>query len=75
MTTRSVQAGIRSLGQACYQLFRNPASHSTDGLSEQEAREQLAVMSIFARWIERCEVLRSTPFEQDLDVSSNQEVR
>jgi hypothetical protein len=41
--------------------IRNPATHSTDDLAEQEALEQLAVLSTLARWIDGCELVEATP--------------
>ena len=46
-------------GAGCFQAIRNPAGHlpkDEHQLSEQEALEQLASPSLFARWIERAAV-------------------
>jgi uncharacterized protein (TIGR02391 family) len=55
-TTQSVQEGLRALGAAAFQLARNPASHRVDDISEQEALEMMAVLSLFARTVETCTV-------------------
>lgn len=55
-TRESVTQGALSFGVGCFQAIRNPVGHLPDDehdLSEQEALEQLAAWSLFARWIER----------------------
>lgn len=46
------------MAQGVFAAIRNPASHSTDETPKQEAREQLATLSILMRWIERCELVK-----------------
>lgn len=55
-TTQSVQDGLRSLGVAAFQFARNPASHRIDDMTEQEALELMALLSLFARTVETCTV-------------------
>lgn len=55
-TTRSMQQGMRALGQACFSIARNISSHILDDLSEQEGLEQLAMLSLFARILDTCSV-------------------
>lgn len=55
-TRESMTQGALSFGVGCFQAIRNPVGHLPDDehdLSEQEALEQLAAWSLFARWIER----------------------
>ena len=42
------------LGMGCAQGIRNPQAHPTDALTEQEALEQLAALSVLARWVDAC---------------------
>jgi hypothetical protein len=58
-TRGSVTAGVLSFGVGCFKAIRNPLGHLPDDqhdITEQEALEQLAAWSLFARWIERAEV-------------------
>ena len=48
----SAHEGAQYLGMGCAQGIRNPQAHGTDELDEQEALEQLAALSILARWVE-----------------------
>jgi uncharacterized protein (TIGR02391 family) len=58
-TRESQNQGALSFGVGCFQAIRNPIGHLPDDqheITEQEALEQLAAWSLFARWIERAEV-------------------
>jgi hypothetical protein len=58
-TRDSVTAGVLQFGVGCFKAIRNPIGHLPDDqheITEQEALEQLAAWSLFARWIERAEV-------------------
>lgn len=55
-TTRSVQEGLLALGQACFSLTRNRVTHQRDDMSEVEALEHLAMLSLLARTVETCTV-------------------
>lgn len=53
-TFRSVHRGAMSFAEGCFAGIRNPNSHE-DGLPElpeQEALEQLAALSVLARWVD-----------------------
>jgi uncharacterized protein (TIGR02391 family) len=55
-TRASVTAGVLSFGVGCFKAIRNPIGHLPDDqhdITEQEALEQLAAWSLFARWIDR----------------------
>lgn len=49
---RSLRQGLRALGEAAFMLVRNLRTHRLDELSEQEALEQMAILSLFARYAE-----------------------
>ena len=48
----SAHEGAQYLGMACAQGIRNPRAHGTEDIDEQEALEQLAVLSVLARWVD-----------------------
>jgi uncharacterized protein (TIGR02391 family) len=59
-TARSVRRGIRAYAEGCFAAIRNPAAHDDlQEMPQDEALEQLAALSVLARWIERAEVLAS----------------
>jgi len=67
-TYRNVQNGVKSLGQACVSALRNPAAHGNrNQLHPQMALEQLAMISVLARWVEQSQVKRH---DDDIAVSS-----
>lgn len=56
-TWRSLQGGARSFSTGCFMALRNPVAHNHEHpLQMQEALEQLAALSVLARWIDSCEV-------------------
>ena len=55
----SAHGGAQHLGMGCAQGIRNPRSHPSGDISEQEALEQLAALSVLARWVDICEVVRT----------------
>lgn len=58
-TRTAVTVGAMNFGVGCFMAMRDPIGHLTDDqheLTEQEALEQLAAWSLFARWIDRAEV-------------------
>lgn len=57
LTVRAMRVGILNLAQGVFSAIRNPATHSTEDMARQEALEQLATLSILARWIDRCELV------------------
>ncbi|QIR69315.1 TIGR02391 family protein [Kocuria sp. KD4] len=53
-TYKSVQRGAMSLAEGVFAGIRNPLSHEVDQeLSEQEALEYLAALSVLARWVDQ----------------------
>jgi hypothetical protein len=58
-TRDSVTVGAMNFGVGCFMAIRNPIGHLPDDqhdITEQEALEQLAAWSLFARWIDRATV-------------------
>lgn len=56
-TWRSLQGGALSFSTGCFKALRNPVAHNHEHpLQMQEALEQLAALSVLARWIDSCEV-------------------
>nr|WP_230415303.1 TIGR02391 family protein [Micromonospora tarapacensis] len=51
-TVQSRQRGALQLGLGCFFAIRNPAAHETVEWTEQEALEQLAALSVFARLVD-----------------------
>jgi hypothetical protein len=58
LTVISRQQGALQFGLGCVRAIRNPAAHETRELDPQEALEQLAALSVFARLIDGCDVVR-----------------
>lgn len=54
-TSKSIRRGIRAFAEGSFAAIRNPAAHDGTELSETEALEQLAALSILARWVDRAE--------------------
>ena len=52
----SAHEGAMFLGMGCAQGIRNPQAHPSDEITEQEALEQLAALSVLARWVDECDV-------------------
>ena len=62
----SAHEGAMHLGMGCAQGIRNLRMHPSQDTSEQEndeqkALEQLAALSVLARWVEACEVVPAAP--------------
>lgn len=51
-TFSSIHRGIRCFAEGCYAAIRNPISHIEGDLAEDEALEQLAALSVLARWVD-----------------------
>ena len=58
-TASSIRRGIASLAEGLYAAIRNPASHDPlDELEEHIALEQLAVVSVLARFVDDSTVVK-----------------
>lgn len=57
-TARSLRRGIRDYASGCYAAIRNPKAHDDPSVDtpEQEALEQLAALSVLARWVDSADV-------------------
>ncbi|WP_435278319.1 TIGR02391 family protein [Rhodococcus yananensis] len=56
-TYKSVQRGAMALAEGVFAGIRNPLSHEVDQeLSDQEALEYLAALSVLARWVDQSDV-------------------
>ncbi|MCK7638064.1 TIGR02391 family protein [Corynebacterium sp. P7202] len=56
-TYKSVQRGAMAFAEGVFAGIRNPISHEVDQeLSEQEALEYLAALSVLARWVDQSDV-------------------
>lgn len=56
-TYKSVQRGAMTFAEGVFAGIRNPLSHEADQeLSEQEALEYLAALSVLARWVDAAQV-------------------
>lgn len=60
-TYKSVQRGAMNLAEGVFAGIRNPLSHEADQeLTEQEALEYLASLSVLARWVDESSVEASS---------------
>ncbi len=57
LTVKSMRSGLLNMSQGAFAAIRNIATHTTADLPKQEALEQLATLSLLARWIDQCEVV------------------
>lgn len=53
---KTMQDGLRQFAPGVQMTVRNPATHRQSALTEQEAFEHLATLSLLQRFVERCEV-------------------
>jgi hypothetical protein len=58
LTVKAMRVGILSMAQGAFSAIRNPATHLNAELPRQEALEQLATLSILARWVDKCELIK-----------------
>ncbi len=50
----NMNSGLRHFAPGVQMTIRNPAAHGLGEMSEQEALERLAALSLLARWVEDC---------------------
>lgn len=55
-TYKSVHRGAQCYAEGFYAAIRNPISHTLGDLTEEEALEQLAALSLLARWVDTAEI-------------------
>ena len=58
-TYQSIHRGVMAYAEGCYAAIRNPVAHSEGELPEDEGLEQLAALSVLARWVDGAQVSRS----------------
>jgi hypothetical protein len=55
----SIRSGLRQFAPGCFLLIRNPSTHRPDeSMTEHEGLEHLAALSLLARYVEQCVVVR-----------------
>lgn len=54
---QTMNAGLRLFAPGVQMTIRNPVAHGAGQLDEQTALEQLATLSLLARWVEACELV------------------
>jgi hypothetical protein len=59
-TVRTMNDGLRSYAPGVQMLIRNPTTHTAENISEQEALERLAALSLLARWLDECELVEAS---------------
>ena len=55
-----MRQGAMSFGVGCFQAIRNPVGHLPNDeheLTEQQALERLAALSLLARWVDEADIL------------------
>jgi Protein of unknown function (Hypoth_ymh) len=60
-TVKSMQAGAKLFAIGAYMAIRNPAVHWTRNGNPSSAAEQLAALSVIARWVRYWDVVRYMP--------------
>lgn len=60
-TYQSLHRGVMAYAEGCFAAIRNPVAHEEGELPEDEGLEQLAALSVLARWVDRAEVVRADP--------------
>lgn len=63
---KSMNDGLRQFAPGVQMTIRNSAAHSTEQMTEQDALERLATLSLLARWVDECDRL---DVEDDAEVS------
>ncbi|PPI12788.1 hypothetical protein C5D04_11290 [Rathayibacter sp. AY1D2] len=66
-TTMSMRNGLAGLAQGIFMTIRNPASHETAQIDPQMALEQLATLSLLARWVDECQLDTGTEARRSSD--------
>lgn len=54
---KNMNDGLRLFAPGVQMTIRNTATHQVADLSEQEALERLATLSLLARWLDECELV------------------
>lgn len=59
LSVRAMRVGILNFSQGLFSAVRNIATHSVEELPRQIAMEQLAALSVLARWVDGCQLVKS----------------
>lgn len=54
---KNMNDGLRQFAPGAQMLIRNTATHNTQAMSEQDALERLATLSLLARWVSECQLV------------------
>lgn len=54
---KTMQSGLLSFAPGVNMVIRNPATHVAEDFTEQDGLEQLATLSVLAKFVDRCEVV------------------
>jgi hypothetical protein len=68
-TRSSMREGLLHYAIGAFMAIRNPVTHETAGVDKQVALEQLAALSVLARWVDSCEL------QTDVSAERNQSQR
>lgn len=58
-TVVSMNNGLRQFAPGAQMTIRNPATHGPGEMTQQEAVERLSVLSLLARWVDRCDLIEA----------------
>lgn len=58
-TVVSMNDGLRRFAPGVQMTIRNPATHDTGEMTEQQAVERLSVLSLLARWVDECDIIEA----------------
>lgn len=64
LNVKNMNAGLRQFAPGVQMTIRNPATHVTEEVEEQEALERLAVLSVLMRFLDGCDLVE-TPRDTD----------
>jgi hypothetical protein len=56
-TVKSMNDGLRQFAPDTQMTIRNPATHVSGEMTQQEAVERLSVLSLLARWVDQCDLI------------------
>jgi hypothetical protein len=65
LNAKNMNAGLRQFAPGVQMTIRNPATHVAEDLEEQDALEQLAVLSVLMRFLDGCDLERAETAPQE----------
>lgn len=60
LDVKNMNVGLRQLAPGMQMTIRNTTAHMSEKLDKQEALEMLATLSLLARWVNKCELVKFT---------------